>query len=113
MPRTSTLDIKGGKRMNYTKGEWTLQLAQPYDEHEFEITYDTEDGLTYTIADIVAFNGEDAEANAHLISAAPQLLEALNDLFLEFEHWTFNYTGTELETLRDRVRQALAKAEGK
>lgn len=26
--------------MNYTKGEWTVQLAQPYDEHEFEVSYD-------------------------------------------------------------------------
>ena len=64
----------------YTKGEWNTQLAQPYEEHEFEITYDTKDGLTYTVADIIAFNGEDAEANAHLISAAPighKLAEAI------------------------------------
>lgn len=65
--------------MNLTKGEWTVQLAQDYDEHEFEISYDTPDGLTYPIADIHGrLEYGDAEANARLIVAAVNACQKVN-----------------------------------
>lgn len=64
--------------MEYTRGEWAIQLAQPYDEHEFEISYDTEDGLTYPIADVHGkLERGTAEANAQLIASAPRMYTAL------------------------------------
>ena len=67
---------------DYTKGAegWNVNYAQPYDEHEFEVSYDTEDGLTYPIADVHGkLENGSAEANAHLIAAAPELYEALKN----------------------------------
>lgn len=94
--------------MEHTKGPWNVQLAQPYDEHEFEVSYDTEDSLTYPIADVRGkLESGDAEANANLIASAPDLYEALKSLACVCRD--VSYTHSEL----NKARQALAKAEGK
>uniref|UniRef100_A0A6H2A3G1 Uncharacterized protein n=2 Tax=viral metagenome TaxID=1070528 RepID=A0A6H2A3G1_9ZZZZ len=72
----------------YTKGEWNVQLAQPYDEHEFEVSYDTPDGLTFPIADVHGkLEYGDVEANAHLIAAAPDMHHILTGLINDPNHF--------------------------
>ena len=104
--------------MNYTKGEWSIQLAQSYDEHEFEISYDTNDGLTYPLADIHGkLERGTAEANAHLIAAAP-----IGD---ELANFVAHISGTWIEEgiiqvgegeytrMKQLALEFLAKAEGR
>ncbi len=55
--------------MDYTKGEWKLEL-RPAD-NVYRIRTDND-----IIADVFGINGED-KASAHLIAAAPELYEAL------------------------------------
>lgn len=68
--------------------------------------------VTPAIASIKERTGE-TEANARLISAAPELLEALKWLNAEFECRDDDFGGA-LFTRNDfeRVRRAIAKAEG-
>lgn len=51
-------------------------------------------------------NKENAEANAHLIAAAPCMFEALNKVLYEVKR-------TLSDELRDEIEFALSKAEGK
>lgn len=57
------------------------------------------------------FGGIDQEANAHLISAAPEMYEALVDLFHEADSWCECGKCTACKT-DAKVRAALAKARG-
>lgn len=68
--------------------------------------------VTPAIASIKERTGE-TEANARLIAAAPELLEALKWLNVEFECRDDDFGGV-LFTRNDfeRVRKAIAKAEG-
>ena len=99
--------------MEHTKGKWEVQLAQPYDEHEFEISYDTEEGLTYLIADVHGnLEQGDAEANANLIASAPELYEALKAVLTTVVcngDMTITY-GIDGDTRR-QIKRALDKAE--
>ena len=87
--------------MRYTQGQWIKA------------------GLLVTAGKIVIAdcrqtdNLNEMDSNANLIAAAPDLYEALDELFSAFEQWTGSYTGTSLEPLRKKVSKALAKAEGK
>lgn len=54
----------------------------------------------------------EAEANARLIAAAPEMLEALAKMVCEYDAWSgFNDDGFEDETISE-ARAALAKARG-
>ena len=67
---------------------------------------------------IAGINGSrpitDAEANARLIAAAPELLAALNDALEALDAHAINYepTGSNGKTARQVVRAAIAKATG-
>ena len=85
---------------------------------------ESEDGFTeydYSILDHrgvlgAAFGAVDAnEANARLMAAAPDLLEALKDVetILNRIDWDLTCASAkEADTLRDQVEAAIAKAEG-
>ena len=87
--------------MEHTPGPWNIQAT---DENDlaWEISYDTEDGLTYPIADIISY--PEATANAKLIAAAPEMLEACKKAH-EFIKTTWP---SDLELI---LRLAIAKAE--
>jgi hypothetical protein len=65
--------------------------------------------------------GESLENDAHLITAAPELLEALKDLYVYADgvrqDWQANNPGGEYNPFRLKhlaaAKQAIAKAEGK
>jgi len=54
---------------------------------------------------------DDAESNARLIAAAPDLLEALQDLFIDCMACDYN-DGFNTSPLAKKVRAAIAKATG-
>ena len=57
-------------------------------------------------------NEDENNANAHLIAAAPDLLEALEDIVKQFEKTIF-MTGPDLaDSIRVFGKQAIAKARG-
>lgn len=88
----------------YTKGEWSVS------ENEI-VCYDEPNGEPWYIAivcECVGENGSDTPRNARLISAAPEMYEALK---LVWEA-VYDYCGPDSEELA-RVDAALAKAEGK
>jgi hypothetical protein len=64
----------------HTPGSWTAELLDPYDEQEIEIVSKSDCQL-HPIAKAVWGDGcrrmDEAEANARLIAAAPELLAAL------------------------------------
>ena len=70
---------KGKWFMNYINGYWSIQDLESYQE-----------GFRTAIADVYYFNdGKDtAEANALLISKAPEMLEMLIDLRNCKETWS-------------------------
>lgn len=94
--------------MSYTKGEWDVEpsdcmtahyvLRNAYDY--FEEGYQSDDPQT-----AIALRQED-EANARLIAAAPDLLDAC-------KYYKEKYTGTEpsVSVLSRLVDEAIAKAE--
>ena len=99
--------------LNYTKGgEWKIRDYKIADG-----SYDIcsiQGGLDAHIARVGGLTAlPDALANAHLISAAPEMYEALKETI----NWlAFNRRmspGTTGSLLADTVNQALAKAEGK
>ena len=55
------------------------------------------------------------KANAHLIAAAPELLEALSDAVIDFDNWAAhedNHPHEHLVAWAEKARAAIAKAKG-
>lgn len=84
--------------MKHTKGNWHVDNALTIrDEHG--------SGIAKTIIALNAGDGEN-EANAKLIAAAPELLEALRDLV----EWANIKDGSPSQNLRDECLNAINKA---
>lgn len=83
----------------HTPGPWGVYLNN--DTNQFEIFHDEGRGFGHMLARVEGEKGRFA-ANARLIAAAPDLLEALQDIVArnEIQNW-FNL---------DKARAAIAKA---
>lgn len=64
-------------KINHTPGPWRLKRGQRHSPEECDITIA---GDVFLLADISGPNYEHCEANARLIAAAPELLEALKEM---------------------------------
>ena len=90
--------------MNITKGEWKV-LAHKGLPIEVIATLDDSTGLG-----VATINPRNAEANANLIAASPDLYEALKEI------WTSTAPkchDSYIKAINDICGKALAKAEGK
>lgn len=84
--------------MKHTSGKWNVTYKE---------NTDTDGNITYKINDGFQFM-EEAEANAKLIAAAPDLLAACKDfVFLE----KTNMTKKQVKLRIELAKQAIAKAE--
>jgi len=92
--------------MNYTKGPWKITLHMP----KATLEKDCISGVEFTIANIEFHRGEGInKANAQLIASAPELLEACKLLTSEL----VNGQNVPSLSCMEKIRQAIAKAEGK
>ena len=91
--------------MNYTKGKWTARLAGDTLDYPYYV-----DTVERAIANIWGGSRDrgEAEANARLIAAAPEMYEALKQLQVFYETGSMDFQVT-----KQAVLSALAKAEGK
>jgi len=96
--------------MDYTEGKWEL-----YEQNEYLWGLCPEGkGDEYRIAEILRgtnsifkIRGKEAEANAHLIAAAPSMYEALKDSII-----TLKVLQPQGSALIREIEQSLALAEG-
>jgi hypothetical protein len=97
----SGLYLRGGEIM-HTKGKWTREGTT------VEVVQDGEGKM---LVDVYGETQEETEANAHLIAAAPDLLEACKRAF-RFIDYTLDST-RETHRVREILARAISKAEGK
>mgnify|MGYP003443102101 CR=1 FL=1 len=87
----------------HTPGPWSAHYNNE------GLTVFSPDNVTVAYVDYDECEERPVEANAHLIAAAPALLEALKNV-LEFYEWS-NSNGAE-QAAYDKAMKALAQAEG-
>jgi len=103
--------------MNITKGEWKVGTRT---EHNFHANllmiiggYDANLGGNPAVCYVNDLVGEEAEANANLIAAAPNQNQALT----EIDQWLIEHPDIsddpQLHIIQIHIQDALAKAEGK
>ena len=90
--------------MTHTKGPWRAELTA--DERHGEIW--AENGQKITVLDCRYGEIGEPEANARLIAAAPELLEALDALLWAAAEKTLK----QKEEVWEQARRAIAKANG-
>ena len=94
----------------HTPGPWGVREAREMEGMDFDIVTD---GPEYAVASLYCHMGESVEADARLIAAAPELLEALEYLVTADDAPT---PGDREHTVREAIshaRAAIAKARGK
>ena len=97
--------------VSFTPGPW--HLHQQGSMRACDGRHDTLDGCrTIAEAEIIGVERAEAEANARLIAAAPDLYAALKAL-LEWVGGDAEYTDMDLSKRCSMAKLALAKAEGK
>lgn len=104
----------------HTPGPWTAHVPYPATNPRYAVTASYPNGLTFEVA--VASMGDwsmaEARANATLIAAAPELLEALRGIVQELDEFGFinsqdnDPDGGESPAI-GTARAAIAKATGK
>lgn len=105
--------------MEYTKGEWKViqGLIVPCQVGGSPPLADNEIPTEYRIAEMfeypdVVYSKDEIRANAQLISAAPELYEALEQAQQDI-NWMLNNEKFLNPHVFDYLEKALAKAEGK
>ncbi len=92
----------------YTKGNWQRHRYKPL------FIVNSQDLVEQTIICQVFGNGEEAEANAHLLAASKDMFEALQVLLKEARQDNFRLTHSLNDTPAEAMAQAaLNKAQGK
>jgi len=96
--------------MEYTKGEWKVA-------HEYNVAVGNRGvascgGYTSNMSDADKITQENI-ANAHLISASPDMYEALKEILPENTGYMESMSWESYNKAIKQIRQALAKAEGK
>lgn len=103
--------------MNYTQGEWKVTKWSSHNEIHVSAEYDNNlhfvANCGHTGEDETLPYNKEAEANAHLISASPDMYEALNNLYNKLTSMKTITTDPEANKLLRDAQKALCKAEGR
>ena len=105
--------------IKHTPGPWYVGSGTYEGRNIYSVASVTDDeGFTYQ--PIVASAEDDGikcwDANARLIAAAPDLLEALEDAVIDFDNWAAhedNHPHEHLVAWAEKARAAIAKAKAK
>ena len=96
----------------HTPGPWhfgrRLPAPRRYGTGEEFYIY-TKKGDVAVVPPFSAYSVREAEVNVHLVTAAPELLEALNHAYLRLNQIRHAYNRTDFKM----IESALAKAEGR
>lgn len=94
--------------LNTSQLPWEMNKGVHHEGTEFDVTAD--DGAVVAAFDCCdgRFRTEEGYANARLISAAPDLYDALERIFLRVDGGTVKFSGD--TTWIERARKALEKA---
>jgi hypothetical protein len=92
--RTAASDFPFTKQAKHTPGPWRVEIIGTF-------------GYT-----VVGPAKEQSEANAHLIAAAPELLEACRRALIVLDMFVSSDRGEQEGSTRDIIVSAIAKAEG-
>ena len=106
--------------MEHTPGKWWIGKRRN-SEGDVDQVIVADSGTNYRIAELnVSSHGrgeEEQTANARLIAAAPELLEALRGLFehcaMMHKHWGDNSNHKEADNAIKQAQAVIAKVEGK
>jgi len=89
------------KKLKHTKGKWEIESNKSF----FRIL--GKSNIKYTIADVYNVNGmEENEANAKLIAAAPDLLEACINSLSVFNSIRCTDEADIVKQLKDTIKKA-------
>lgn len=97
---------------NHTQGWWYLSVNKSWKTNPFSIVVRKDGVHRTTIANLPArktIGPEEREATARLLTAAPDLLKALEDMVICFERFEDTHTALVMKA----ARIALGKAVGK
>jgi len=100
-------DYKAENKHKHTPGPWKLNSLDSGTNDDGTIIGPNNTVIT---ADIFGRNAEEAEANAHLIEAAPDMLTALKAIHAAYNSGDVGWD--EVGKLIDKSYGAIAKAEG-
>jgi len=92
--------------MSYTKGNWKVRGNRIFIEDTYKSIADVHVVKNYKDVTFEPIEDTESIANAKLISAAPNLLEALL-IVIETDGWKADYTGGSFDKV---VRSAIKKA---
>lgn len=102
----------------HTPGPWTYQFNVNFDLHP-RVMAKREDGEMVCIASTIGtkttrdkLSLEEKSTNAHLIAAAPDLLDALEDALAELSPLMMAYRAEHYDDICGKARAAIAKAKG-
>lgn len=94
--------------MKHTKGPWKFVKNQHHDRFEIASHRETWLGSVNIDRYHADFSADEAQANAHLIAAAPEMLEALEIARSQILLDSCNYS----QIVMDRIDSAIKKAKG-
>lgn len=94
--------------MSYTKGPWEKKVFGD----SFAVFHERGERVAYCYGAYASNTREEAEANARLIAAAPELLEACKEFLESFEPYEED-SDKDTRRLLATMRAVVAKAEGR
>lgn len=99
---------QGMKPATHTAGPWSVDYEGPA-----HLSIEDRAGRVLAFCNLQSEDGDEDEANARLIAAAPDLLAALREVEMLSEHPDASRGNSKVHFVLHRARAAIAKTEGR